>query len=140
MQQVRERASLLAYVLRRAHAAQVVRPTARDGLLQEDGGFSSYGLCALSERRASPYGVRVTSRTLTYITLDRESVDDLLGVRASALLATSAHRSWLYWSACCAVHRMLTPSCMCCTQQQLHACLPHAQASWCGRRPCMSPA
>ena len=69
----------------RAVEMQVVRAAARDGTLQEDHGFSSYGLCALSERRASPYTVRVVNN-LQYITLDREAVDDLLGVRASAFV------------------------------------------------------
>lgn len=66
----------------------MVKPTARDGLFQEDGGFSSYGLCSLSERKLSPYTVRVSSKALTYIVLDRDAVDDLLGVRASATLFT----------------------------------------------------
>lgn len=56
----------------------------RKGLLQEDGGFSSYGLCCLNERRTSPYSVRVASSKLVYIVLERESADDVLGVRASA--------------------------------------------------------
>lgn len=63
----------------------MVAATKKEGLFQEDGGFSSYGLCSLADRRASPYSVVVSSKTLTYVTLDRESVDDLLGVRASAL-------------------------------------------------------
>ena len=65
---------------------QVVKPIVGDGFFQEDGGFSSYGLCALSARKQSPYTVRVASKAVTYIVLDRESVDDLLGVRASAPL------------------------------------------------------
>lgn len=55
----------------------------RDGLLQEDGGFSSFGMCCLSDRRSTPYSVHVTSPSLTYIVLEREKVDDLLGMRES---------------------------------------------------------
>jgi hypothetical protein len=63
---------------------QVATVTKKEGLFQEDEGFSSYGLCSLADRRKSPHTVVVTSNTLTYVVLDRESVDDLLGVRASA--------------------------------------------------------
>lgn len=65
---------------------QFVVQQASNGFFQEDGGFSSYGLCCLSGRSNSPYTVKVTSQQLTYIVLDREAADDLLGVRASTPL------------------------------------------------------
>lgn len=65
---------------------QAVPSQPRQGMLQEDGGFSSFGMCCLSERKTSPYSVHVTSPVLTYIVMEREKVDELLGVRESACL------------------------------------------------------
>lgn len=62
---------------------QAVQSAPRDGLLQEDGGFSSFGMCCLSDCKVTPYSLHVTSPTLTYIVLDREKVDEFLGVRES---------------------------------------------------------
>jgi hypothetical protein len=79
---------------------QVVVQQARDGLFQEDGGFSSYGLCCLSSRTNSPYTVKVTSQQLTYIVLDREATDDILGARVGTYLVLLLCTPFTGCSAC----------------------------------------